>query len=675
VVFIMAAVSWCLAAGQPAEPATEEVKEVGRGPEPDWVERIAWSGLHPTMPAGTPAELILSDSQGRLTANGGDYFFRTVVRLLNREGVQQNAEHTVTFAPEYQRVTWHQLRVLRGEEMLDLLPKVKFRRLQRELGLEGKVYDGRVTAMAVLDDIRVGDVIESAYTLHDTNPLMEGQQSFRMSLGAAYPVRHQSVIARLEPGLPRPAWFTLIPPDTLGLPEKIFRQAGVRLALRETGSEEEQVYRWEERDIPAIHFDQSISGEAAPYYPQIRWSSFGTWSKVVEWALPLFEQDEPMPAEFAQQIAEWKRLRDAEARLRAAVDWAQGEIRYFSMAFGQHNVKPRPLREVAATRFGDCKDKSVLLVRMLRALDIPAWPALVNTYSEHMVKSGGPDVYAFNHAIVAYEFDGQLRWVDPTIRQTAGRAGAWAVPPYSAALILREGELRPTALPDPWGTEPDTETVDRVTFDPESGAAEIATEVTIRGLQADFYRQAMEQIPAEQRSKNWFNYLARFYRRLEELQEPQIEDRKEENIIVVRARYRVEDLLRTEAGMRAANFYAYALRALIDVPDSRRRHWPLGLPFGRWVRHRIEADLPFGGPLTTRPHVVEAAGLKYRGEKSLVDRRFVANHDLRFTGRQVPPAQMAAYCDSVEEMFAELSSSVRAEPPPVDGAAKGSLPP
>lgn len=658
-----------------SEAGAEDVAGLHRGEAPAWIEPLDWEDTKAALRSGTPGEIILNDAQTRLTGEGGDYFFRTVVRLVNRQGVQQNAEQSVTFAPEYQSVTWHRLRVVRDGQVIDLLPQTRFRRLQRELGLEGKIYDGRITAMAVLEDVRVGDILESAYTLSDRNPLMRGHQSFRMSLGAGYPTRRQSVITRLPAALPKPVWYFFIPPDTVGLPEPIFRPGRLRGALRDVSTDDEHLYRWEATDIPAIEFDQAISAEAVPYYPQIRCSSFSGWSQVAAWARPLFDSVGGLPEEQRALVERWKRLSDPAARLRAAVDWAQGEVRYFSMAMGQHNVKPRPLGEIAATRFGDCKDKTVLLVAMLRELGFPAWPALVNAHSDHLVRHGGPDQYAFNHAIVAYEFEGRLRWVDPTLQQPAGRAGEWAVPPYSAALILREDEYRLTDLPAPDLAQIDTETVDRIRF-AEDGSAELISEVTIRGLQADFYRQGLEQVSAEQRSKGWFNYLARFYRRIEELEPPEVKDDRVANEIFVRARYRVPDLQRDEGNGRAVQFHAYGLRTLIDNPESRRRHWPMYLPYTRTLRHRIEAELPFSVPPADRPHFVQVAGLEYRGEKSLLDRRFTAVHELRFTGRHVRPEAMPAFSDSLEEIFLELGTAVRApsESAPAAGVTPSAAP-
>jgi len=50
--------------------------------------------------------------------------------------------------------------------------------------------------------------------------------------------------------------------------------------------------------------------------------------------------------------------------------------------------KPADPSTVFTRRFGDCKDKSLLFVTLLRGLGIDAYPVLVNTQARHMVKTG-----------------------------------------------------------------------------------------------------------------------------------------------------------------------------------------------------------------------------------------------------------------------------------------------
>lgn len=656
----------CSLTAQPAEKI-----EVSPVPIPSWVEPIAWEVPTKSPPIGTPAELLLSDGQSRLTPGVGDYFQHTVVRLQTSEGVRNHAEVSVVYAPEYQSVAWHKLTLVRDGATIDLLKTAKFSRLRRELGFEAKTYDGQYTLAAVLDDIRVGDILETAYTLTDSNPIWAGHISSRYAVGAGYPVRRQRVIVRVPAEVSKPAWYFWVPRGTSGLPDEIFRQSRLRLGLKEEVSGSERVYRWEAENISAISFDPGISPQAAPYYPMIRCSSFTTWSSVANWASPLFAKAGSLPAGVTAQVAVWKRTLSPAEQLRAAVDWAQGNVRYFAMAMGPNNLQPRALTEICSSRFGDCKDKTVLLVALLRELGLEAWPALVNSYSPQRVEDGGPDQFAFNHAIVAYKYQGFLHWIDPTMKQPAGNAGDWEVPPYRLALVLRSDEPGLTAIAGRPLAEPDTTVADRVVLDAASGDGELITEMTIRGLQADHYRQYFESTAPGDVAKYWFNYIARFHRRLQELSPPEVADDRARNVLTVRARYRLPGIMKKEGGRATISLYAYALRTLLEPPETRRRSWPYPLPTDRFVRHRFEMDLPFPVPVDQRPQVITGPGIEYRAEKSLANRRFRASHDLIVTGAEVAASDMEKFCDAADEILADLNTSVT-QPAPEAAASPAS---
>lgn len=660
-----------------ASGATGEPSEVKRvvtvGPTPAWVEPVTWSPPRAPSDSGVAAEVLLNDAQSNLTFNGSEYYFRQVVHLLNNEGVQQHAEQSSVFTPEYQQVTWHVLRLVRGDTVIDLLPTAQFRELQRELRLEAKVYDGRITHVTVLEDVRPGDILETAYTLRDDDPLMRGHVSSRNYVGLPYPIKRQTIVVHLPAEIEFPGLYLWIPPDTQELPEAIFRPARFRSALREFAEGPTKTYRWLAENIPPLHFDANISTQAAPYYPVLRLSSFDSWLSVAKWAEPIFASCGELPDETLALLEKWqKTLPTIEARMKAAAAFVQQDIRYFAMALGNNNIRPRALSAITASRFGDCKDKSVLLVALFRALGVAAWPALVNTSSHNILSQGGPDQFAFDHAIVAYEYGGRLCWIDATLRQPAGAVGEWALPPYRLGLVLRPLESTLTPIPPrPWG-DPDMETHDRITVDETTGAGVMHTRVTIRGIQADYYRQQLESTARSETSKNWFNYIARFYRRIEEIAAPVVTDDLVRNEITLNATYRVRDLLKKENGRTVVVVHAFAVRSLLNPIETRRRYWPFGLPVDRFVRQRIEVDLPFEMPPEQHPRVVTAAGMAYRADKSLVKNRFVAVHDLAFEREYVRPAEMDLFADAVDEILEDLSSGLtKPAPPPLPAPTKG----
>ena len=77
-------------------------------------------------------------------------------------------------------------------------------------------------------------------------------------------------------------------------------------------------------------------------------------------------------------IDEFKAEPDEATRLWRALHFVQDDIRYTGIEIGVGRISADTTGEVLARRFGDCKDKVLLLVTILRALGVEAYPALVN---------------------------------------------------------------------------------------------------------------------------------------------------------------------------------------------------------------------------------------------------------------------------------------------------------
>ena len=61
-----------------------------------------------------------------------------------------------------------------------------------------------------------------------------------------------------------------------------------------------------------------------------------------------------------------------EERVVAALEFVQSEIRYFSVSLGENSHRPASPDIVLKRRYGDCKDKSLLLMTLLDELKIPS---------------------------------------------------------------------------------------------------------------------------------------------------------------------------------------------------------------------------------------------------------------------------------------------------------------
>ena len=90
----------------------------------------------------------------------------------------------------------------------------------------------------------------------------------------------------------------------------------------------------------------------------------------------------------------------------ALLEYVQKEIRYTGLEIGLHSHAPNPPKVVLDRHFGDCKDKSLLLISVLGAVGIDAYPALVSSSLRVHVGEILPSPLAFDHVVVFAVIDG-----------------------------------------------------------------------------------------------------------------------------------------------------------------------------------------------------------------------------------------------------------------------------
>jgi hypothetical protein len=177
---LLAVSALCLAqAPEPAgQPALREAK-VAEGAFSRGTALPAWAQPFADIPSTTrtePVVIRLAESQLYAGARPG-YLVHRAIQVNNSASLGHIGQYPLYFVPQYQRIELHRLRILRGNESLDRLKQVNVRFLERETGLESGIYSGTVTAMLLIEDVRVGDTLHLVYSLHGDNPVFSGLYS------------------------------------------------------------------------------------------------------------------------------------------------------------------------------------------------------------------------------------------------------------------------------------------------------------------------------------------------------------------------------------------------------------------------------------------------------------------------------------------------------------------
>lgn len=143
-------------------------------------------------------------------------------------------------------------------------------------------------------------------------------------------------------------------------------------------------------------------------YEEIGKQLAGNFTKVIAQPLP------PLMEEIKKSA---QGLTDSAAQINSVTSSLSEKIRYMGdWRSIEGRYAPRPLKTIADSGFGDCKDFCVATAAILTSLGYKAQAALVyRAHTYMMPKKTLPNLSLVNHVIVKVtHHDGKVSWIDPT---------------------------------------------------------------------------------------------------------------------------------------------------------------------------------------------------------------------------------------------------------------------
>jgi hypothetical protein len=141
------------------------------------------------------------------------------------------------------------------------------------------------------------------------------------------------------------------------------------------------------------------------------WEEFSNW-----WRKKIAGKTEPDES-IKRKVAELtEALSTSEEKVEALFDYVKGDIRYVSLDLGKSGYEPNNAKKVFENKYGDCKDKSTLLISMLRVAGIPAYYVLIPTSSVGNLIKDFPYPFQFNHCIVSIRNEDKYHFIDPVAK-------------------------------------------------------------------------------------------------------------------------------------------------------------------------------------------------------------------------------------------------------------------
>ncbi|MBL8297146.1 MAG: DUF3857 domain-containing transglutaminase family protein [Rhodanobacteraceae bacterium] len=630
---MFALIGLCAATATRAEDYERGEYRFSIAPAADWVELQAvaerWDEQRlPT--AGAQWRSWLADSQHARFGGRRARYLDVAYEALSAALLTEVGKVEIDFRPDFERLTIHEIGLRRDGKWQSRLKPEAVTLARRETAFERDMALGSVSAMVVLDDVRIGDVVRVRYTIEGENPILAGLDHVDARFAQSAPMLQRQLRVLLDPGTQ--------------LNEQ--RDAPIAAAQVKQGARQAEWRYRAEMVAPVVREDGNPVWFVP--YPEVTLSEKRDWGAVAAWARTLYPKPAPLPADLMARIAQWRMLPDQQARIADALLAVQEEVRYFGVEIGDNTHKPREPAEVWEQRRGDCKDKSRLLVAILAALDIPANPALVSAASGKRVALMPPAASVFDHVIVQVHSDKGVLWLDPTRTAQRGPALAQAIGEFGFALpVSATAKALVAVTPNPANSST-TRVVER--YMPQEHGNELALEIRAEyaGTIANTVRSELRYSGSDALARRYADFYRRRFPELDIAAPLAVEDDAALNRIVVTERYRVtRPWASNSPGQRGLDLAADSIASVIALPATLKRHTPLAFAFPFDVTHRTELVLPKGWRWRGSPaeRALDDPAAQYRYRAGLDGATVFSEETLHAREASVPVERMAAHLE------------------------------
>jgi Domain of Unknown Function with PDB structure (DUF3857)/Transglutaminase-like superfamily len=370
---------------------------LAQNPSPARDSTYAWR-VDPAKYPGQDYVLLLEDGTARLESDGRSaYTLRQVVQVLTTDGADTWGELAFWYAPPRQSVHINWIRVIGPDGTVVRDGPEHQEETSPTVDKGAPVYSDRRAIQATLGGVAPGTIVDYSYTLETLHPQFPGDFKYYWGFNGTNLVRRSR--------------FTLDVPADLKLP---FFESNLDFKADDRIIAGRRVRTWATSELPAVKW-QSYAGSPNDVMQALFVGGARTWPEVATWYDSLligrFAVTPEVLAAAGQELRRQK-AKTREDSVHAMFRWVAQDFRYVSLSLGDGGYQPRVPAEVFRTRFGDCKDKAVLFISLLRHMGLNAYPVLVN--ADGYVDSLLPGLKQFDHMIAAVERDGRVEYADPT---------------------------------------------------------------------------------------------------------------------------------------------------------------------------------------------------------------------------------------------------------------------
>ncbi len=604
---------------------------------PSWVKQYDYSkDVKDTANCSGGYYNLLSDEQFNGVSH--EAFYHYAQKVVSENGLENISTISQNFDPAFEKLEFHSISVIRNDRLIDQLTLGEFQVLKREQNLERLIYDGNLTAVFNLYDIQVGDILDYSYTVKGQNPLFGTRFSKLLYLNFSVPV---GLLVR-----------RIVVDGSHEYQLKKFNQAPEPVISMAAGK---KTYEWALKEVPAHLLEESVPGWYDPY-DHIQISDFGSWKDLSLWATNLFDVNKG-GKELLSKVPGLKKNNKEEA-VRRVIQFVQDEVRYLSFSDGIHGYKPHASEKILMQRFGDCKDKSLLLSSLLKELGVHSEPVLVNTGYGKTLSDYLPAPYLFNHCIVRFTLHDSTYWVDPTVSMQRGSIKKIFTPHYYQGLVVAKDAK--TLAEMPRSTNGSIETTEEYFLDKVGGGATLIVKTAYTLDEADNMRSYFKSNSSAQVQKQYLNFYATDFPDIKTAEQLKWTDYESENRIASTETYDIESFWHFDSVKQVYSFSAYPrnLASYLVKPATKIRETPFSLRYPTYVNHKIILHMPEEWSMAPSDKTIESAGFVYQSKSTYSDKTIFLSFLYRAKKSYLDHSEVRDYMSKIEAVSNDLNFTV-----------------
>ena len=348
------------------------------------------------------AIILLNQFSHEVTPSGKSrYTTHQVVKILTERGVQNYDDIAIPHTPKAQYITVNVARTITPDGSVVEPPGEAFNDVTPPGLLSYNLYSDSMWRVISMPALKPGVCIEYQVTLEDAGAESVGSASWfwgGYSFQSTDPTLQSAYALRVPKGMD-------------------FKWKAIHCQLNPQilHEEETSTYLWTYGETPALKKEYNMPA-TNDIVPRLSYSSVESWDAVYNWYRDVAKDRYTVDQAIEEMVEELTAdLLTEDDKIRAIYHFVASQIRYVGIELGQGAYQPTPADQVLNVRYGDCKDKTTLMIAMLDLVGIEAFPAMLNPAPYQHIDPELPSLGQFSHLIAAIPREnGGYIWLDPT---------------------------------------------------------------------------------------------------------------------------------------------------------------------------------------------------------------------------------------------------------------------